>query len=63
MPILLQATVRPHPRFLLGWLLRKIAALILVVAGLSHWIRPAVAENLDDQPRKPNIVVILADDK
>lgn len=62
MPIQPEATVRPHPRFLLGHLLHRVTTLIIVVANLSHCICHVFADNLGEIPCRPNIVLILADD-
>lgn len=43
-------------------LLRILATLIIAAAGLSQGVYPAIADAADAQPRKPNIVLILADD-
>lgn len=43
-------------------LLQRLATLIIVALGLSQAGCPAFAENLEEKPRKPNIVLILADD-
>lgn len=45
-----------------GRLLRIFATLIIAAAGLSPGTSPAIADAADAQPRKPNIVLILADD-
>jgi hypothetical protein len=56
-------TAGPHLSFLLGHLLHRIATLIIVALSLSHSICHVIAEDLADKPCRPNIVLILADDK
>lgn len=53
---------RPYRRFFLGHLLHIATTLVLATANFSPCIGPAFADNLDDDPRRPNIVLILADD-
>jgi len=40
-----------------------VAKFVVVAACLALGTGPAVADAADAQPRKPNIVLILADDK
>ena len=62
MTIYPQATARPHSRFLLRQLLHGITTLIIVTASLFHDQAAALADEIGDKPRGPNIVLILADD-
>lgn len=62
MPIQPEATIRPHLRFLRGHFLHGVITLAIVFANLFCRIGPVFAGNLSDKPRRPNIVLILADD-
>lgn len=53
---------RSHPRLIPGPLLHVLATFILVAANLSLGIRHVCAAHGADQPGRPNIVFILADD-
>ncbi len=57
-----QETARPNPYFLRVTLLHRITALIIVSASLSQSTSHVSADNLADNPCRPNIVLILADD-
>lgn len=57
-----QSTAKSKRRYLCGYLLHSFATLILVAANLFHGICPVLSGNLGEKARKPNIIVILADD-
>ena len=63
MPIHPEVTVRPHSRLLLRHFLNGVTTLLLVTASLFHDQNGALADDLGDKPRGPNIVLILAEDK
>ena len=55
-------TGRKH-RTVQGHSFQSLAMLIFVIAVGGHGLRPVVAEELGANAHKPNIVVILSDDK
>jgi arylsulfatase A len=57
-----KSTARSHPAFLQDNSLHIITTLIVIALSLSHSVCHVVAEDLSDKPRRPNIVLILADD-
>lgn len=57
-----QSPIRPNAQ-IAGRLLRRLATLILVVLSYSESSCLAFQDNPDDKLPKPNIILIVADDK
>lgn len=61
--------IQPHPpkypsaRGIRRRSLQKSAALILAAVSLIQANSPIHAKNLEEKPSKPNIILIMADDK
>lgn len=55
-------TANPPRRRVFRHLLKRMTALVVVGAGLANSLCAVVAEEITKKPRRPNIVVILADD-
>ncbi len=62
MPTEQEVAVIPHLRFLRGHWLQLMTPLIFVAANLQLGVGPVIAAPSDDKPRRPNVVIILADD-
>lgn len=62
MPAQPQFSRRSNPRDFERRLLKRLTTLIIVALGLFQARCPAVAEDLEEKPSRPNIILIVADD-